>query len=121
MASMEMETKKPDEEVKGPGDTTRRAGPEQTEDESLCCYRKDGILMWSGLTCKEWGYVTLVFLGAYTVLGFFLAAMLAAQFAGKSTTLYVFLALFLVFVFVLGIAVYMGEGNGFVVYIVFVC
>jgi len=91
------------------------------QDESLCCYRKDGILMWSGLTCKEWGYVTLVFLGAYTVLGFFLAAMLAAQFAGKSTTLYVFLALFLVFVFVLGIAVYMGEGNGFVVYIVFVC
>mmetsp|Transcript_36258 Transcript_36258/g.66983 ORF Transcript_36258/g.66983 Transcript_36258/m.66983 type:complete len:150 (-) Transcript_36258:347-796(-) len=79
-------------------------------DEPWCCYRdKEGELSWSGLTCKVWGIVTAIFVGAYVVLGLFMAGLLAAHVEGGLTVLWAYFAAFVAFVLGLIVVVVLGE------------
>mmetsp|Transcript_27619 Transcript_27619/g.38562 ORF Transcript_27619/g.38562 Transcript_27619/m.38562 type:complete len:114 (+) Transcript_27619:500-841(+) len=83
------------------------------QSEPMCCYRDKatGVLSWQGLSCKEWGAVTAVFIVAYILLALSWAALFAAQTVGQTETLIVYAIVFLAFVIFLSIVVAIGECN----------
>ncbi|GAB5358993.1 hypothetical protein AAMO2058_000506600 [Amorphochlora amoebiformis] len=87
--------------------------PTSMESEPWLCYRResDNVLMWSGLTCTNWGWVTLVFLIGYALLTAMLAILLVAEFEEGLNALWGYFTVFVVFVFILSGVVALGEYN----------
>jgi len=79
----------------------------------MCCYRDKvtGVLSYQGLSCKQWGAVTAVFIVAYILLALSWAALFAAQAVGQTETLIVYAIVFVAFVTFLTIVVVIGECN----------
>mmetsp|Transcript_4069 Transcript_4069/g.5019 ORF Transcript_4069/g.5019 Transcript_4069/m.5019 type:complete len:148 (+) Transcript_4069:98-541(+) len=80
------------------------------QEEPWYCYRSEsGVLMFSGLTCGEWGWITLAFLIGYALLTAILAGFLAAEFIHGLATLWAFFGIFVVFVIIVAGIVLLGE------------